>query len=112
MRSVECSSFRAPDVSTSRCPWMKRVLSSPADTAIRELFLDGVTDVFEGFADLAPDATDGRPRLAGHFAHHTFVVKVRIAREVAGRLFDLAFQCFRLALEFIAIHEGLGHAAE
>jgi len=43
-------------------------------------------------------------RLSGDFIHGTFVVQARIVRDVAGRLLDLAFERFGLALQFIAIH--------
>src|SRR5512140_3033064 len=66
-------------------------------TAHLPSFLDLVSDVLDGFADRALHAADGRLRFSGHFVHDSFVVQLRIARQSAGGLLDLAFERFRLA---------------
>jgi hypothetical protein len=74
------------------------------DVAIERLFLNGVADVLNGFADLAFDAADGVLRLSSDFVGDTFVVQSRIVRQVADRLLNFAFERFGLAFYFIAIH--------
>ena len=68
------------------------------------LFLYDVADPFDGFANLAFPATHGRLGLSGELVDDAFVVQIRIALKRTGRLFDLAFECFGLPFEFIAIH--------
>lgn len=64
------------------------------------LFLYDVSDVFDGFANLALRAANRRLGFSSDFVDDAFVVQVRIPCDRAGRLLDLPFECFGLAFEF------------
>jgi hypothetical protein len=76
-----------------------------------QLFLDGIPEVFDGLAHCAPDAAPGILGLSCDFVCDTLVVQAGIIREVSGRLLDLAFECFALTFEFIAIHKCSSHTS-
>src|SRR5262245_53953276 len=71
------------------------------------LLLDRLAYVLNRFANLATSFPVGVLRLAGHFVGDAFVVKRLIIGEIAGGLFDFAFQRFGLSFEFILVHHGL-----